>query len=56
MKMFVQLAPEYLSYFKKDFHPLSHDYSTIVEVWKTRLANEYQLESFQQELKPILLN
>ncbi len=56
MKMFVQLAPEYLSYFKKDFHPSSHDYSTIVEVWKTRLANEYQLESFQQELKPMLLN
>ena len=56
IKMFVQLAPEYLSYFKKDFHSSSHDYSTIVEVWKTRLANEYQLESFQQELKPMLLN
>ncbi|CAD9195807.1 metal-dependent hydrolase [Acinetobacter bohemicus] len=55
-KMFLQLAPEYLSYFKTDFHPSEIDYTKLVSDWKQRLAEDYQVESFQHELKPILLN
>ena len=52
-KMFIQLLPEYLSYFKADFHPSEIDYSKIVNYWKERLAEDYQMESFQYELKPV---
>ncbi|WP_442768588.1 metal-dependent hydrolase [Acinetobacter bohemicus] len=55
-KMFLQLAPEYLAYFKADFHPSEIDYTKLVIYWKQRLAEDYQVESFQHELKPILLN
>ena len=52
-KMFIQLLPEYLSYFKADFHPSEIDYTKMVNYWKERLAGDYQLESFQHELKPV---
>ena len=52
-KMFIQLLPEYLSYFKADFHPSEIDYTKIVNYWKERLAEDYQLESFEQELKTV---
>ena len=55
-KMFLQLAPEYLAYFKTDFHPSEIDYTKLLRDWKQRLAEDYQVESFQHELKPILLN
>lgn len=55
-KMFLQLAPEYLAYFKTDFHPSEIDYTKLVSDWKQHLAEDYQVESFQHELKPILLN
>lgn len=55
-KMFLQLAPEYLAYFKRDFHPSEIDYTKLICYWKQRLAEDYQVESFQHELKPILLN
>ena len=55
-KMFLQLAPEYLAYFKADFHPSEIDYTKLVIYWKQRLAEDYQVESFQHELKQILLN
>ena len=55
-KMFLQLAPEYLAYFKRDFHPSEIDYTKLIRYWKQRLAEDYQVESFQHELKPILLN
>ena len=55
-KMFLQLAPEYLAYFKTDFHPSEIDYTKLIRYWKQRLAEDYQVESFQHELKPILLN
>lgn len=45
-KMLVQLAPEYFSYYKKDFHPSEIDHSSILQYWKQRMANEYQLASF----------
>lgn len=48
-KMLIELLPEYLSYYKKDFHPSEIDYSDIVQHWKQRLAEDYQLESFQNE-------
>lgn len=51
-KMLVQMLPEYLSYYKKDFHPAEIDYSQIIQYWKTRMAEEYQLESFQDEMLP----
>ena len=49
-KMFVQLLPEYLSYYKTNFHPSDIDYSQLLKYWKTRLVEDYQLEGFQQEL------
>ena len=55
-KMFLQLAPEYLAYFKTDFHPSEIDYTKLIRDWKQRLAEDYQVESFQHELKLILLN
>ena len=55
-KMFLQLAPEYLAYFKTDFHPSEIDYTKLIRYWKQRLAEDYQVESFQHELKPTLLN
>lgn len=51
-KMLVQMLPEYLSYYKKDFHPAEIDCSQIIQYWKTRMAEEYQLESFQDEMLP----
>lgn len=46
IKMLVQLIPEYLSYYKKDFHPSDIDHSKILSYWKMRLANEYQVAGF----------
>lgn len=53
-KMFVQLVPEYLSYYKAGFHPAEIDYSKIVGYWKTRLADDYQFEGFQDHQAQIL--
>ncbi|CAB1208117.1 metal-dependent hydrolase [Acinetobacter bouvetii] len=52
-KMFVQLLPEYLSYFKADFHPSEIDYSEIVNSWRQRLATEYLHSEFQKELSAV---
>lgn len=48
-KMFVQLLPEYLSYYKKAFHPSDIDYTDIVAYWKACLANEYHVDGFIAE-------
>jgi uncharacterized protein len=48
-KMFIQLLPEYLSYYKQNFHPSEIDYTDIVQYWKQQLAEEYQVEGFQSE-------
>ena len=53
-KMLIQMFPEYLSYYQKDFHPADIDYSKIVLYWKERLAKDYQVESFKSELQSIL--
>ena len=53
-KMFIQLTPEYLSYYKAGFHPAEIDYSKIVDYWKTRLADDYQFEGFQDHQTQIL--
>lgn len=47
-KMLIQLTPEYLSYYKKDFHPSEIDHSKALSYWKNRLANEYQMASFME--------
>ena len=52
-KMFVQLLPEYLSYFKADFHPSEIDYTDIVNEWKRRLATEYLHPEFQKEFSAV---
>ncbi len=52
-KMFVQLLPEYLSYFKADFHPSEIDYTDIVNDWKQRLATEYLHPEFQKEFSAV---
>ena len=49
LKMLVQLAPEYWSYYQQDFHPAAHDYSQIVNYWKQRLAEDYQMQGFQAD-------
>lgn len=48
-KMCVQLLPEYLAYYKTDFHPAEIDYSGIVAYWKQRLADQYQMQGFEQD-------
>ena len=53
-KMLIQLLPEYLSYYKADFHPEEQDYSQIVKYWKEKMANEYHMQSFQEEVVPKL--
>ena len=53
-KMFVQLLPEYLSYYKTNFHPSDIDYTQLLKYWKTRLAEDYQLEGFQQDLHAVV--
>lgn len=45
-KMLIQLMPEYLSYYKKDFHPADIDHSKAVNYWKKRLAEQYQVDGF----------
>ena len=56
IKMLISLTPEYLAYFKTDFHPSEIDYTKIVNYWKERLAEDYQMESFQHELRLDLIN
>ncbi|MDC4294893.1 metal-dependent hydrolase [Acinetobacter baumannii] len=51
-KMLIQLTPEYFAYYKKDFHPSQKDYGHMVDYWKSYLADEYQMTSFQEEKNP----
>ena len=53
-KMLISLIPEYLSYFKADFHPDEIDYSETVAYWKSKLADDYGMESFQEDVHPSL--
>ncbi|WP_168382375.1 metal-dependent hydrolase [Acinetobacter indicus] len=55
-KMLLQLLPEYLSYYRKDFHPAKINYSRSLRYWKQRMATQYQVEGFQQEQPPQLLS
>lgn len=55
-KMLLQLLPEYLSYYRKDFHPAKINYSRSLRYWKQRMATQYQVEGFQQEQQPQLLS
>lgn len=55
-KMFIQMMPEYLSYFKTGFHPSDIDYTEILQYWKARMAEDYQIEGFLHEAKPVLLS
>lgn len=48
-KMLLQLIPEYLSYYQADFHPAKHDYTSLVNYWKARMADEYGMASFQEQ-------
>lgn len=47
-KMFVQLLPEYLAYYKPDFHPADHDYSELIAHWKEKMAADYDMPAFQE--------
>lgn len=47
-KMFVQLLPEYLAYYKPDFHPADHDYSELIAYWKEKMAADYDMPAFQE--------
>ena len=49
-KMLITLLPEYLSYYKKDFHPHEIDYTDIVNYWKRALAEEYAMPSFAEDM------
>lgn len=42
LKMVIQLAPEYLAYYRKDFHPSGIDYSQQLDYWKEYLAENFQ--------------
>lgn len=54
-KMLIQLLPEYLAYYKADFHPAEIDESQIVDYWKAHLAGRYQMASFQPEAADAVL-
>ncbi len=45
-KMFIQLLPEYLSYYKDDFNPSEIDYSKEVSYWKNKLSHDYKMQGF----------
>ena len=47
--MYVQLMAEYYAYYKKDYHTSQKDYGRMVNYWKSSLAEEYQMASFEQE-------
>ncbi|XID75155.1 metal-dependent hydrolase [Alkanindiges sp. WGS2144] len=47
-KMLISLTPEYLSYYKKDFHPSDIDHSKAVNYWKKRMAEQYQVAGFME--------
>lgn len=42
LKMVIQLAPEYLAYYRKDFHPSGIDYGQQLDYWKEYLAENFQ--------------
>lgn len=43
-KMLITLVPEYLDYFKADFHPAQRDRTALLTAWRQRLDNQ-QLQS-----------
>lgn len=47
-KMLIELFPEYISYYKADFHPEKIDYFKEVEFWKKKLRDEYQMKAFEE--------
>ena len=47
-KLLIELIPEYLSYYKEDFHPSEIDYSETISYWKNKLASEYGMEDFDE--------
>ncbi len=53
-KMFIQLLPEYLSYYKAEFHPTEIDYNNLIAYWKKRLAEDYHHASFEQQPNQML--
>lgn len=53
-KMLIQMLPEYLSYYKKSFHPAQIDYQEILAYWKIRLAEQYQHIEFKKEQQQLL--
>lgn len=50
VKMLLQIFPEYLAYYRSDFHPSENDYQTLLVYWKKHLADVYQWPSFKQEM------
>lgn len=54
-KMLVTLTPEFLSYFREDFHPAEVDVDQLLADWRLRLASEkYHVEGFQQPVSNTL--
>ena len=46
--MLIQLTPEYFAYYKKTSTRVKRLYY-MVDYWKSYLADEYQMTSFQEE-------
>jgi hypothetical protein len=36
------LVPDYLDFFKRDFHPWDHQNSELVDYWRVRLETELE--------------
>ena len=47
--MLIQLTPEYFAYYKRTSTRVKRDYGHMVDYWKSYLADEYQMTSFQEE-------
>lgn len=51
-RMFVMLLPEYLSYYRADFHPSNVNLDDLLHHWRKRLGSpDYQVEGFGENLQ-----
>lgn len=45
-KMIIQLLPEYLAYYKDDFHPSHIHFEHELAYWKEKLTHQYDMQGF----------
>ena len=54
-KMLVSLVPDYLSYFREDFHPNEKNVDALLAEWREKLGSvQYHVEGFEQPASQLL--